>query len=121
MGKIDGGNPWSTDCAAHATTDDGSYSELAVSETVMHEALHGHCRAGLCDNVDSMIEDSEHDLGIIRDLNGNNAETPLAGSTSAERGTCDSKAGEPETWTYKLSICERDGMQESAEHTAGMH
>jgi len=120
-GTRDGNNPWSTDCGAVATTDTGIKGEGNLAETVMHEVLHGHCRSDLCDNVASMISKSEHDLGVIKEVDGKHSETPLAGENSADRGQCDTKSGSREAFTHELSLCEMDGMEESADHTAGFH
>lgn len=121
-GTRDGENPWETDCGAVIANNEGIHSKGGVAATVMHEALHGHCRANLCSNVADMTDGDEHDLGIIREVNGNHLATPLGNSTSADQGTCDRKSNSDSSGsTYRLSKCERKGMRESAEHTAGLH
>ena len=122
VGTRDGNNPWAADCGAVATTDEGISSNEGVAETVMHEALHGYCRRDLCDNVDDMIVDNEHDLGEVKYIDGEHSETPFGTESASERGTCDTKSGwPPERFTHELSKCERKGIKESAEHTAGFH
>lgn len=120
-GTNDKPNPWETDGGVVASTDVGNKSLLRVAEDVMHETLHDHCRSGECSNVANMIDESEHDLGVIKEIDGDDCITPLATDSGSERGTCDTRSGSHDAKTTELSLCEMDGMEESAEHTAGLH
>lgn len=121
-GTRDGNNPWDTDCSAVVSTDNGNASYDGIAETCMHEAGHGFCRSTLCGFVDNMIDDNEHDLGIIRSEGSDDLETPLGSPGAADRGDCDTKSSSnPDGYTHKLSDCEADGYKYTADHVAGNH
>jgi len=123
LGTNHGENMWKTDNCAVAATKQGDQSLDNVADTVIHEIGHSASRRNLCYYVDEMAEESDHDLGIVRDVNGDDCETPLSvGGDDASRGSCDTDSG----WfvdgeTYRYSDCEKDALELTADHTDGYH
>jgi len=115
-------NMWKTDNCAVASTKGGDRSLDSVADTVIHEIGHCASRQNLCEDVDDMIEETDHDLGIVRDEGGSDYETPLCvGKDDASRGTCDTDSGWLDGETNQYSECEKDALEFTADHTEGYH
>jgi len=123
-GRASGGGAWYNDVSqvARTTAGGGGYrKEKGVAGTCFHEYTHSFVYKN-CDNVSEYLEDDdEHSLGVIKEIDGTDKETPIGNTRWADNGICANYSGDPSGWTHKLTICTKDSFHESAEHAAGFH
>lgn len=128
LGTTDGNDAWLTDASAHTTTrSDGLRDKGQVYASCFHEPLHALTRRN-CEEVQPLMgKDSdgtwnEHSLGVSKNKSGTLANTPfVGGDPSAKKGNCSNEDGAGSNETFDLSTCEMLALQESADHSAGLH
>jgi hypothetical protein len=126
LGTTDGSDGWVTDVSAHTVNKWDERGVDHTSASCVHEPFHSLIHHN-CENVQSYMAKrdgswEEHSLGVSKEKSSGLADTPFLGNDwPAKNGYCSNSDGAGPEETSDLSYCEKKGLRESAEHSAGFH
>ncbi|WP_276300005.1 hypothetical protein [Halorussus lipolyticus] len=122
-GKASAGDAWKTDRSCYAKTYGNDKDKLAFKHTSAHEMLHNHLSSLACSEVQSLTgpDNSEHSLGDVFSIDGQDLETPMAGKNHWADGDCAYYGDTYDGRTMELSPCTQQALEDSAEHWDNQH